>query len=323
MSNKKTEALRLDGDVEGSIEFAVKQLREDGQDSFFLENELKTVLKEEQIKYCLNDAQQLVPFRFINDPGAKYGTIVCYDEVGLAKCVDACADDVPMVNLRAQEKQMKNCILGVGYRYCREDLRRAAKARRPLDTRLRSAALRAMNRKLDELALLGENGQNGLFNHSDVPLSSLPVNTPASTWTWEDAVINLNFIMRVGYKATKRNYRANTLGLSCDLMQIFSQLVSPHTGRPICAEFGELIKGLDSANVFEHEHLDTAGAAGESRIIAYFRDPEALEFNVYMRPSLLPAQFENYSIKFLMESKVSPEVCFYQPLSAVYADITI
>lgn len=110
-------------------------------------------------------------------------TYVYYDEVGMAKIIANYADDLPRADVEGKEVTLKVKQLGVSYGYNNRELAQSLATGRNLPMRKAAAARRAIDVKLNQIAMVGDNqyGLYGLTNHPNIGITTLPSNKDWNT----------------------------------------------------------------------------------------------------------------------------------------------
>lgn len=99
-----------------------------------------------------------------------------FDEVGMAKIIADYADDLPRADVVGVERTIKVRQIGVSYGYNTRELAASLATGRNLPLRKAQAARRAVDVKLNQIAMVGD-AQYGLFgltNHPNIGTTTLP-----------------------------------------------------------------------------------------------------------------------------------------------------
>lgn len=93
-----------------------------------------------------------------------------YDEVGLAKVIANYADNLPRADVKGQENSAMVKSLGDSYGYNIFEIRASQATGAGLDTRRAAAARRAVDEKMNSIALVGDAdfGMVGVLNHPNI-----------------------------------------------------------------------------------------------------------------------------------------------------------
>lgn len=164
--------------------FSESELRADDKYTAILQKQLDYVkTKTYDVVYPELKARSLIPASNEGDPGAETITYTSWDAFGMAQIISNFADDIPMVEVLAEELSQRVHSIALGYQYSIQDLRRAAMSGVPLTSKKAKTTRRQMEQKIEDIAAIGEAnaGLTGIANNANVSLVS-PV-----TGTWSTA----------------------------------------------------------------------------------------------------------------------------------------
>ena len=241
--------------------------------------------------------EQIVPIDESAPEWTKTVTYFSSDRIGEAQWFHAGAFDVPNADVARQVYETAVHMAAIGYEYNLEELNQAMRARVNLTTERASAAREAYEKKCQQVALLGSTtkGVYGLFNHPSVTV--VPVADGAggdSEWetkTAQEMLDDVNSWLILAPAATFGIEMANTLLLPWTSLQVAASRTINELSTVTVLEFIErnnvytrtTRRPLDIRGLFE---LETAGAGGVKRAVAYNRDPSVVKMH---RP--MPFQF--------------------------------
>jgi len=159
----------------------------DAGESIFFTRELETIrAKNYDVIFQEPKLLNIIPKSMEGDPTVDTITHRSFTRVGIAKMGGTeYANDFPRVDVFGTETSVKVKPVHAGYGYNKDEIARAAKVGRPLEMMRATAARKAIDMKLDEIARSGEatTGLKGLYNA--VGVSSLIVaDGAATTTTW-------------------------------------------------------------------------------------------------------------------------------------------
>ena len=147
--------------------------RFDANETAFLERQLEDIQSETfDVLYPTLKARQLIPVRNDANRGARFITYRQFDRLGMAKIMANEGDDIPYVDVIANEFTVPVRELAAAYKWTLNDLEAAIMTGNQLDARRAQAARDAVERKLDDIGAFGDQitGLGGLLNNSNVPL---------------------------------------------------------------------------------------------------------------------------------------------------------
>lgn len=236
-------------------------------------------------------------------------TITYYSQdigVGRADWIADRASDIPVVGTAMDRSESEVFMAGIGYDYGLEEVNQALYMGMNLPGDRANLARLVYERTVDNVAFLGdvEKGWKGLFNNASVTAVA------AATGAWGNPATNVdliladfNSLLSGVFTATNEQVMADTVLLpsiryqaiasrrlgvgegSMTVLDFFKQanVYTAETGRPLT------IRGMRG--------LNTAGAGGTARAVAYRRSPEVLKMHIPMRHRFLPVQTVGLTFK--------------------------
>jgi hypothetical protein len=250
-----------------------------------------------RIKYPELNYAQFVPIDTAANEWAKSITFFSIDMVGNADWINHMARDVPFADIMRQKHEQGIELAAVGYRYTLEELGQAMMLPNTNLTIERAAsARRAYEEMVHNTAMYGDTRKNwlGLTNHSSPAVINQTstfqalVNTPNIP-----AILQaINSVLTNIWQASLTVEMANTLLMPLSVTTLLSMTQLPNTTM-------NLSEWVAKNNLYTQETgaalmmrgvrgLDTAGASGNGRMIAYARDPEVLKMHIPMTHKFLP-----------------------------------
>lgn len=265
-------------------------------------------------------SEEFIPYDTSVPAGAQTVTHRTITQMGQAEFVDHYADDLPFVDVRADEFSVDTKLIGEKYMWTVEEL--DAVAMDPtirLDAERKKSAVDAMRRKHDEIAAIGsaKHGRAGFINSTVVP-DVTPVTGDFGNATDEEVVADLKRLIAAVRIATLGNHEADTL------------LVDDATWERINMPYGDdknttikkwLLENVDSLKkIALWPRLNTADTAGTGpRLIAYKNSKEVVKyFNVITFRELAP-QYKNLKVDVPCYGKTG-FTNWRKPLAAAYMD---
>jgi len=216
------------------------------------------------------------------------------DEVGRAEWLNGNADDIPLADVKRGQHETSIHMAGIGYAYGYEEVGQAQMLGIPLESDRARAARRASEQMIERIAMYGdaEKGFQGLTNNTNVNVS------PVTNGDWENAneydiVADVNDAILGVSIATNNSEFANTLLVSHEKWSILATKPLGNDGsKPIMAYLQQYNAYTAATGqpltIRAVRGLETAGAAGSSRMIVYRRDPEVLKMHLPMPHRFLP-----------------------------------
>ena len=247
-----------------------------------------------EIQYPDIQYPQLVPVDTTASPWAKTVTYYSADKFGRADWINGNSDDIPMAGSEMTKSETSVYTAGIGYGYGLEEISQAQMLGINLPGIDAQAARRAYEEMVDRVVISGDaaKGFYGLINAPGVTVGT------ATTGNWATAtpaeiLADVNNQLTGQYTGTLYTAPVDTLlmpytawlllttRMVSDLSTetIFSWLLRNNvytavTGQPLS------VRGL--------RQLDTAGAGGTRRMVAYRRDPSVVKVHIPMPHRFLP-----------------------------------
>lgn len=318
--------------------------RADGAESFFVARQLEALRPGiYAVQYPALKAQRLIPWNMSIDPGAAQYTATVVDSVGIVSVTRDMPDDVPMVDVKTNQVSTNFFHLMLGYSYSIQEARSAMMAKVPLIPQKALRCREQMERKLDDIALLGDGtsasnpmgtGMLGLLSQpitggGAVSTYTVPATGTGGTTTWstkssDDVLLDLNGAPNQVIKNTKEIEVPNTCVMPISLKtQLSNRRVGDGTSLTILKyylENQEFIKEVEStykAELAGDSDSDNDGDA--TRVVWYVKDPTRLEMLVSQPFEQLPPEARGTKVITLCHMRTAGLVVWL-PSSMIYAD---
>lgn len=236
---------------------------------------------------------QLIPVDTSGNPFAKTVTYFSSDKFGEAKFLNGNSDDIPIAGTERSKFETAINDAGVGYAFGYVEVNQAMMLGVNLQADDAAAARRASEELIDRVALVGDAaiGFNGLINNPSVnAANAVHGNWPAATE--DDILADINDAILAIANDTAYTSVADTLLLPHARLNLLATTRLGDTTETILsflrrnntftATTGRelLIRGVRG--------LETAGAGGTQRMVAYRRDPGVLKLHIPMPHRFLP-----------------------------------
>lgn len=295
-----------------------------GETAFFARQLEQIRAKTYDVKYIELRARDFIPVDNSVDPGAEQVTYRQYDQVGVAKFISNYADDLPRVDIKGREFTAKVKGIGDAYGYSIQEMRAAKFSGVPMEQRKANAARRAIEYKLDVAGRSGDAETNlvGFLNQTNTTTYTVP-NGAAGSPLWvnktpDEIVADMHGICNGIVSSTSGVEIPDTLLLPIDMYLLVStKRMGDGSDVTILKYF--LGTSPHVKNVDQWYPLATAGATSNRRMVAYRKDPDALQW-------LIPQEFEQFAPQQKNLEIVTPchartgGVVVYYPLSISYGD---
>lgn len=217
-----------------------------------------------------------------------------FDMVGMAKIISNYADDLPRADVLASETVVKVKDIGDSYGYNVAEMRASEATGAQLDVRKASAARKAIDVKIAQLAMIGEAvyGLFGLLNHPNIGT------TTGLNGDWDNVATTGDEILADMYAITaaipgqsKGVHRTTRIAMADTDYNLLSQkFVADSGGQTVLAVYRANNPGVTLVPVVE---LRGVGSGGTNVVIAAEFDAENYAFEMVMPFNQLPAQARN------------------------------
>lgn len=224
------------------------------------------------------------------------------DAVGQAQWFSGLAHDVPKVEVTRDKFETSVSMAAIGYGYTLEELGTAQLLGMNLSTDKATAARRVAEEKIDQVAFVGDaaKGFTGLVNASSPTATTAPADGTGSATTFasktpDQILRDVNAVLTGVFTGSLGAEVADTLLLPYQvLLDLSTRRIDPVNQTTI-------LEWIERNNVYTRTtgqpltirgvfgYLDTVGAGGTKRMVAYRRSPEVLKMHMPMPFRFLPA----------------------------------
>lgn len=251
-------------------------------------------------RYPSFDYASLVPVVTEGDPWARGTLFRSSDAAGAASFISGKGFDVPYADV-TRDQFLKGFELGgIGYEWSMEEIRVAMLEGRNLSDEKAQAARVAAEQFLWNIAMTGstEKSWTGLVNDANVPSTTATADGTGSSALWSaktpDQILrDVNAALAGVYTGTSEVEVADTLLLP------WSRLNTMATTRVGDNATDTVFSFLQKYNTYTAQSgqpltirslraLNTAGASGTARMVAYRRSPDVVRFHLPMPHQFLP-----------------------------------
>lgn len=223
------------------------------------------------------------------------------DDVGQAREFAADGDDIPFVDFKLDSGNSRVFMAGIGYRYNLQELAHAQAYGIRLESDRADAARRKYEQFVDNVAFLGRPklGLTGLLNTASVTALTAANGAGGSPlWvnkTADEILKDVNDVLSVIFTASNGIEQADTILLDQDRYALIA------TKRLDATMTTTILEHIQRANIYTIRTgrpltiravfgLETAGAGGTHRMVAYRRDPGVVKIHVPMPLRWLQAE---------------------------------
>jgi len=245
----------------------------DANESIFFNRELETIrAKSYNVKYDDNFKMlALLPISMEGDPLDTQITHRVFGRVGVAKMGGGdYATDFPSVDVFGSEVTVKVYPIQASYKYNKDEIARAARANKPLEQMRANAARKAIDKKLNDVAMNGDTvtGATGLFNAPGISSYTVPPGATGSKTKWEtktadEILADLYGISNYIITSTKGNEIPDTIALPLTSYQLIERKrLSSDSEKTVLNYFLENSKNIK--NIVWFNELETAAPLSQT-----------------------------------------------------------
>lgn len=286
-------------DQEAEIVHALRSgpLRLDAGETAFITRELLAIKsKVYQTEYPTLRALEFVPMATDVDAYAENIAYQQTDEYGKAKIVANDARDLPRVNSQIGEATTPVKTIAAEYTMTWLDIQRSARSRSPLSARLAKAARDVIAEGIDSVIALGDS-LTSLVGFTGV--SNVHIGAAAAAWSgasaqqmYGDMIAACNLIVT----NTKGTHKATNLLLPISAYATAQITPWSATGASDLTVLKFFEINNPGVKVDSWYRLETAGASGVKRMVAYDKDADVVEGQLPLNYTELPPQWNGLAM---------------------------
>lgn len=303
----------------------------DSGESLFFARELEAVKsKTYDILYPELKATTLLPVSVEAGPGAEAIVYQAYDTVGMMKLISDYSDDLPRSDAFGKEYISPVRDIGGSYGYSIKEIRKAAKAGKPLTARKAEAVRRSYEQKINDIAWFADGSVNygglcGLiYSQNTTKAAATHGGWHAGAATADEIINDVTVALQYIKTISKQVEAADTVLLPpTEYGYIASTPRSATSDRTILEWLQKIHPGVSFIPVNELQAVPknprTGAVAATNLMICYKRDPNKLTLE-------LPSPFEQFApearnLEFVVNAVGTVGgVIIYYPLSVYIAD---
>lgn len=298
--------------------------RLDAGETFALTEQLTSLMaRSYDVKRGPLEMRRFFPVKIgVSPPWAETVKYAQYDFVGSARKIKNYSDDLPLVNGYGQEFSKAVHGYGDAFILTFQDLRAAAHLGRPIQTDLITAARRAFDQAVEQVAAFGDPDDAvapyGFFNNTNVT-PVVPITGSWLTATPDQIIADLILLWESIPRLTMKNHYPTHL--------LLDSLSWTYIGRKVGTDDGGTIRKWIAENLSPRpqvidttDHLDLADAAGTGpRVMAYEYGEDNGWIDIPMDFEVHAPEQVNLSYKSACEGRTAGAIMPY-PLSMAYMD---
>jgi hypothetical protein len=318
-----TEALPSIDAVDAGFRQQCAMAQVDSSETLVFARQLEQVAsKVFKTQYPELKSASLIPTNNEVSEGVEFYPYRIWDEYVMAKIVGNYSTDYPLVNASAREVTTTFFKVGDAFMHSIDDLRAAARAGVPLSSLQASLARRGIELAREDIAAIGvpEKGTYGLANHPNVTVAVLPTGDWANpAVTGLEILGDLNYLLTTGASETNEIIQFDTVILPYSLYR-HAELKLLNDANSSNVSVLQMFKSQNpGVSVVSWNKLETAGADGGPRIVAYKRSSDILEFLVQTEFETFPPEYRALTWTTYCRGAFGG-VVVYQPAGLLYSD---
>lgn len=220
-------------------------------------------------------------------------TFFSSDQIGAAQWFSAKAQDVPNATTVRAKHQQAIAMAAIGYEYDLEELNVARLTGRNLGAERALAARRSYDEFVERVAIRGdtEKGWYGLINNPTITAGNAPNGAGGSPFfankTPDEILLDVNGLLAGVIVGTNTVEYADTVLLPLNLMLTMGTRRIDAVNQTTILEWirrnnAYTLQTGQPLNIQAMRGLETAGAGGTGRLMAYRRDPSVLKMHLPM-----------------------------------------
>lgn len=300
--------------------------RLDANESVFFARQLEYIRSRTyDIKYPARNALALFPVDTSAGAGAKTITYRQYDSVGAAKIIANYSSDLPRADVTAKEFTSNIRGIGDSYGYDVQEIRYAQQAGVPLEQRKASAARKAHDEKVNQLAWFGDadHGLPGFFSNTNIPVYTIPADGTGSSKlfvnkTADQIIRDVNGLINAVKTQSKGIHAATEVWLPIAQYSYIASQPRSATSDTTILEFLERVNpGVTFKQVLELDNALTGGTL--DTMVAIENNVDNIQLNLPMPFMQHSAQQKGLAFEVPCESRYGGITVTY-PLAMIYAD---
>lgn len=316
----KQEVVHLDGAIAHGIQIGFI----DADGAFFFQRQLEHIkAKSYDVQYAELKARSLFPVSNEAGPGVTSITYRTYDSVGMAKIINAYADDLPRADVAGKETSIPVRSVGTSYGYNLDEINAAQLTGQPLEQRRANASRRAVEQVVNNVAFYGDadSGLPGLFSNPNIPTGAVVDPGSGTEWvnkTPDQILTDINDAFADVFETTKMVESANTLllppGQWSYIMTTARSANSDTTIAQYVVNNSPYLNSLDDIIPLNECAAANNPLLATDAMVVYDRNPDKLQLEIPVELEYLPVQQKNLEYVIPGRSRLAG-LNIYYPLS--------
>jgi hypothetical protein len=232
------------------------------------------------IKYPMANYAEFMPVDTAGTIWSAGSIFYSGDIAGKPEWFDVAADDMPYADMNRSQFLQENWMAAIGYKWNRLDLERGQQLGVNVLADKAGAATTSAERYIHNIAMNGDGlkfTSGFLTNPLATTVTAGAAITATSSGTSDVAVVNT--ALTSVETNTNETYRADTVAMPTSTYNILASKPMPNTGMSVLA-YLQQSSVIGAANIKRTFRLETAGAGGTRRMIAYANNRDVHRFHL-------------------------------------------
>lgn len=293
--------------------------------SIFFARELDYVkAKSYDKKYPEFNALRLFPISHEVPEGAETVTYYSYEKTGFAKIISNYATDLPRADVKGKPFTAQVKSIGDSYGYSMQDMRASRLANKALDTRRGEAAKYQVDRKINEVAWVGDAdaGLIGVLSSgNNIPVYTLATVSGHTDWaskTVDQILADISGMVKAMCTSTMDVEKANTFVMPPSVAIELNSRRIPDTSDTLFQFIKKAFPELTFDTAAELEANSPFNPYNTALCIMYDKSPEKMTIEIPMEFYQYAAQPKGLEIEVPCEARIAGAIIYY-PLALMIA----
>ena len=314
--------------LDGGLVHGVNTGLIDADGAVFMQRQLEFIkARSYDVKYAELQARRIFPVENDAHEAATQITWRTYDQAGMAKIVNAYANDLPRSDVAGKENHAPVRTLADSFGYNVHEISASQMTGMGLEQRRANASRRAHEQTINKTAFYGdaEHGLGGFFDHPNIPVG--PVVDPGSGTEWvnktpEQILFDCNDLTASIFELTAMVERPNRLCIPPNQWTYITSTARSANSdttianylaqnNPFLTSVADIVALNECSSVFNPLFADDV-------MFAYDASPEKLALQIPMEVKFEPVQPKNLEFVVPTWSRLGGLIVYY-PLSAAIA----
>jgi len=314
--------------LDGAISMAINTGFLDADGAIFFQRQLEHIKAQSyDVRYADLKARMLFPVSNDGGRGVTSITYRTYDQAGIAKIIEAYADDLPRADVAGKETNIPVRSVGTSYGYNLDEIQSSELTGTSLDQRRANASRRSVEQVINDVAFFGdaESGLPGLFSNPNIPTGAVVDPGGGTEWvnkTPDQVLFDVNDLFADIFETTKMVEQANTLLIPTAQWSYIMSTPRSSTSDTTIGQYivnnSPYINSLEDIIPLNECHAVNNPLLATDGMVAYDRNPDKLQLEIPVELEYMPVQQKNLEFIIPGRSRLGG-LNIYYPLSLAIA----